>query len=204
MGADPYLSDSMRLRGFSIQSMEIVTDAASTWGDTHRGTGFDVSGRRREVALAIRRDLVCEVCAEPIGRTFRVQPTALSRAQSESHTRLKQVLRRRLIHASTRRLTHIARLVNGQGSSAASLPHSAGSPPNIACRRRGKQGKISKAKRVSLVRVVGQRPGCAAHKSDWQPAGDLHLVARHGKSQRANKSAREASAQSVYNVFLGL
>ena len=125
-------------------------------------------------------------------------------AQIESHTRLKQVLRRRLIHAPTRRLTHNVRLVSGQGSSAASLPHSAGPPPNIACRRRRKQGKISKAKRVSLVRVVGQRPGCAAHKSDWQPAGDLHLVARDGKSQRAKESAREASAQSVYKVFLGL
>ena len=72
MGVDPYLSDLMRLHGFSIQSMEIVTDAASTWGDRHRGTGFDVSGRRREVALAIGRDLVCEVCAEPFGTTFRV------------------------------------------------------------------------------------------------------------------------------------
>ena len=53
MGVDPYLSDLMRLHGFSIQSMEIVTDAASTWGGMRHGTiGFDVSGRRREVALA--------------------------------------------------------------------------------------------------------------------------------------------------------
>ncbi len=72
MGVDPHLSDLMRLRGFSIQSMETVADAASTWGDWDRGTGFDVSGCRREVALAIRHDLVCEVCFEPFGTTFRV------------------------------------------------------------------------------------------------------------------------------------
>jgi len=73
MGVDSYLSDLMRLTGFSIRSMETVADAASTWRDTRQGTiGFDVSGRRREVALAIRRDLVCEVCAEPFGTTFRV------------------------------------------------------------------------------------------------------------------------------------
>jgi len=73
MGIDPYLSDLMRLHGFSIQSMETVTDAASTWGDMRHSTvGFDVSGRRREVALVMRRDLVCEVCAESFGITFRV------------------------------------------------------------------------------------------------------------------------------------
>ena len=73
MGVDPYLSDLMRLHGFSIQSMEIVTDAASTWGDAgHSTIGFDVSGRRREAALVMRRDLVCEVCAEPSAYTFRV------------------------------------------------------------------------------------------------------------------------------------
>ena len=53
MGVDPYLLDLMRLHGFSIHSMESVADTASTWGGMRHGTiGFDVSGRRHELALA--------------------------------------------------------------------------------------------------------------------------------------------------------
>jgi len=50
MGVDPYLSDLMRLHGFSIQSMETLAGAAPTWRDARHNTTGCVSlfWKRRE------------------------------------------------------------------------------------------------------------------------------------------------------------
>ncbi len=54
---DPYLSDLMKLYGFSLTDVQRAG----------RGTG-----RRHDVLLQMRRDIVCEWCSRPFGYAFQV------------------------------------------------------------------------------------------------------------------------------------
>jgi ribosomal protein L37AE/L43A len=73
---DPYLSDLMKTHRFSIVNMESLGGGRASWesGGTVRAGGltFDSAGRWREVALKMRRELICEACGREFAYTFRV------------------------------------------------------------------------------------------------------------------------------------
>jgi ribosomal protein L37AE/L43A len=70
---DPYLSDLMKTHRFSIVKMETVGGGRAAWTrSVAGGLAFDSAGRWREVALRMRRDMVCEQCGREFGYTFQV------------------------------------------------------------------------------------------------------------------------------------
>ena len=98
---DPYLSELMRKRGFSILEMRGLRGGQSAW-EGGRGMQFNPSGRWREVAMRIRRDITCEVCGHPFATAFSVVvDSAVEKGVSVLDTRhmtalLERELRRRI------------------------------------------------------------------------------------------------------------
>lgn len=72
---DPYLSDLMKTHHVSIVKMEPVSSGRASWDGGGPQTGkpaFDSTGRWREVALQMQRDVICEQCGQDFDYTFRV------------------------------------------------------------------------------------------------------------------------------------
>lgn len=66
---DPYLSELMRKYKFSIVEMRGLHGGSSPW-EKGTATRFSASGRWREVAIRIRRDIHCECCGHPFSIAF--------------------------------------------------------------------------------------------------------------------------------------
>ena len=99
---NPHLTDLMEHYKFSIENIKTVNSGGAPWESGASGLSFDTSGRWREVALRIQRDLICEQCGESFSYTFQVIEQSLSqRGRSTSDytelTRaLEQQVRRRV------------------------------------------------------------------------------------------------------------
>ena len=100
---DPHLADVMERYRFSIVEMRTLGSGSAPWARGFDGRmAFDNGGRWRQVALYVRRDLMCEQCGETFGYSFRVVAEGGThqgrRAQAyEALTRaVQRQLRRRL------------------------------------------------------------------------------------------------------------
>ena len=105
MAPDPYLSDLMKLYGFSMVGVRKPGGSRSAGGpnDGARGAAsFDAVGRWREVTYQMRRDIVCEACGHLFGYAFVVTADGtISRGQrtldaSMLTPMLERELRRRI------------------------------------------------------------------------------------------------------------
>jgi len=70
---DDHLADLMQRYHFSIAGMRTLGSGSSPWKNGADGSmAFDPSGRWREVAVLVRRELTCEQCGETFAYTFTV------------------------------------------------------------------------------------------------------------------------------------
>lgn len=107
---NPYLADLMKRHRFSIVEIETLR-SGNTPGEVRTFAGV----RWREVALAMRRDLICEYCHAPFHYTFQVREESYGGgAQSTSDyaglTRaVERELRRRVRCPDCHAIQHTAR-----------------------------------------------------------------------------------------------